>query len=54
MLPMLLSTSNSIKVYGLWLWDGEKPTKEEVERAIKEIESEKEAADGMITKSSES
>lgn len=44
MLPMLLSVSNTAKVYLLWLWEGgEKPQKESVERAIKEIESEKEA-----------
>ena len=43
MLPMLLSTSNAIKVHLLWLWDGKKPEKESVERAIIEIESEREA-----------
>ena len=42
MLPMLLSASNSIKVYLGWLWKGEKPTKESVERAIKELKSEAE------------
>lgn len=42
MLPMLLSASNSIKVYLGWLWQGEKPTKESVERAIKELKSEAE------------
>ncbi|NNE54443.1 MAG: efflux RND transporter permease subunit, partial [Flavobacteriales bacterium] len=40
-LPMLLSLSNSIKVYGSWLWEGKKPTKEDVEPAIQELESEK-------------
>ncbi len=51
MLPMLLSTSNTLKVYGLWLWKGgDKPSQESVERAIKEIASEKEAleADSSI------
>lgn len=43
MLPMLLSLSNRAKVYLQWLWEGEKPEKESVERAIKEIESENEA-----------
>ncbi|WP_020528103.1 efflux RND transporter permease subunit [Flexithrix dorotheae] len=36
MLPMLLSTGNMIKVGFLWLISGKKPTREEVERAIKE------------------
>jgi multidrug efflux pump subunit AcrB len=40
MLPMLLSVGNTIKVYILWLWDGKKPSKESVERAIKELEAE--------------
>lgn len=43
MLPMLLSVSNSAKVYFLWLWEGEKPTKESVERSIKELKSEEES-----------
>ncbi len=47
MLPMLLSTSNTIKVYSGWLWEGKKPSKESVERAIKEIESEQEALEGL-------
>ena len=41
-LPVLLSISNYAKVYFYWLWDGEKPTREEVERAIKELKSEEE------------
>lgn len=41
MLPMLLSVTNSAKVYLSWLWEGEKPTKEDVEPAIQEMESEK-------------
>ena len=40
MLPMLLSVGNTIKVNTLWLWEGKKPSKESVERAIKELESE--------------
>lgn len=43
MLPMLLSVSNTVKVYLLWLWEGKKPSSESVERAIKELESEREA-----------
>lgn len=43
MLPMLLSVSNSTKMYILWLWDGKKPTAESLERAIKELKSEAEA-----------
>ena len=49
MLPMLLSTSNTIKVYGTWLWEGKRPTKENVERAIKEIKSEQEALEGTLS-----
>ena len=45
MLPLLLSLSNQIKVHAEWLWVGKKPTRESVERAIKEIESEREAND---------
>ncbi|TNF30441.1 MAG: efflux RND transporter permease subunit [Bacteroidetes bacterium] len=41
MLPMLLSVTNSAKVYLTWLWEGKKPSKEEVEPAIQELESEK-------------
>lgn len=37
MLPMLLSLGNTIKVYSLWLWEGEKPTKESVEPAVEEL-----------------
>ncbi|APG61024.1 efflux RND transporter permease subunit [Christiangramia salexigens] len=36
LLPLLLSLSNSAKVTGRWLTTGEKPSKEEMERAIKE------------------
>lgn len=35
-LPLFLSISNNIKVGGKWLITGNKVTKEEVERAIKE------------------
>ncbi|NQU85969.1 MAG: efflux RND transporter permease subunit, partial [Mariniphaga sp.] len=38
MLPLLLSLSNSIKVFFKWLRTGEKVTREEVERAIIEME----------------
>ena len=37
MLPLLLSYSNSLKVYMKWLWTGKKPSRESVERAIKEL-----------------
>ena len=40
MLPLLLSVGNSIKVGTKWLWTGQKPKREEVERAIKEKETE--------------
>ncbi|MGB1019213.1 MAG: efflux RND transporter permease subunit [Chitinophagales bacterium] len=42
LLPILLSFSNYIKVGAAWLWTGKKPTRESVERAIKEMVSEKE------------
>lgn len=44
MLPIMLSLSNYFKVYIKWLWTGNKPTKEEVERAVKELESERVAS----------
>jgi multidrug efflux pump subunit AcrB len=37
MLPLLLSVVNDFKVYFLWLWSGTKPAKENVERAVKEL-----------------
>ncbi|NOR27926.1 MAG: MMPL family transporter [Lutibacter sp.] len=40
MLPLLLSLSNSIKVFFKWLITGKEVTKEEVERAIIELKSE--------------
>ncbi len=42
MLPLLLSTKNIFKVGAIWLWRGEKPSRESVERAIQEMEAEKE------------
>ncbi|MCP9199607.1 efflux RND transporter permease subunit [Gramella sp. GC03-9] len=36
LLPLLLSISNSVKVGGRWLKTGQKPSREEMERAIKE------------------
>ena len=41
-LPVLLSIANYSKVYTKWFWEGKKPTKEEVERAIIELKSENE------------
>ncbi|WBX72780.1 efflux RND transporter permease subunit [Tenacibaculum pacificus] len=41
-LPVLLSISNHFKVYVQWFWEGKKPKREAVERAIKELASEKE------------
>ncbi len=40
LLPLLISISNSIKVGGRWLATGEKPSKEDMERAIKEKKEE--------------
>ena len=40
LLPLLLTLSNSIKVGGKWLRTGEMPTKEDMERAIKEKKEE--------------
>ncbi len=40
MLPMLLSLGNSIKVHWKWMWSGNKPVPEEVERAIIEQKAE--------------
>ena len=40
LLPLLISISNSIKVGGKWLRTGEKPSKEDMERAIKEKKEE--------------
>ncbi len=37
MLPMLLSLGNSVKQYTIWLWEGKKPTREEIEPAVEEM-----------------
>lgn len=42
LLPLLLSVKNGIKVGAKWLWTGKKPSREEVERAILEMEAEEE------------
>ena len=42
MLPLMLSSSNTIKVHAQWLWTANKPTSEEVERAVKELKVENE------------
>lgn len=44
-LPILLSFTNYFKVYLSWLWTGKRPNREEVERAIKELNSETEELD---------
>lgn len=36
-LPIYLMYLNKFRVLGLWLWEGKKPTEEEVEPAIKEV-----------------
>ena len=36
LLPVLLLIANKLKVYALWLWEGEKPRRDEVEHAVKE------------------
>jgi hypothetical protein len=41
-LPILLSTTNNVKVRGAWLATGKKVNKEEFERAIKEVKAEEE------------
>ncbi len=33
-LPLLLALKNTLKVHALWLWEGKKPNREDVERAI--------------------
>jgi len=42
LLPLLLSVKNGIKVGLQWFWTGKKPSREEVERAIQELEAEAE------------
>ncbi|WP_046757563.1 efflux RND transporter permease subunit [Kordia jejudonensis] len=44
-LPILLSFFNAGKVHVSWFWNGKKPTNEAVERAIIEMESERENLD---------
>ncbi|MCF8278725.1 MAG: efflux RND transporter permease subunit [Flavobacteriales bacterium] len=39
MLPMLISVANTAKVYLKWLWEGRRPSKEEVEPAVEELPS---------------
>ena len=41
-LPILLSVSNGFKVYVKWFFTGVRPTRESVERAIKELDFENE------------
>ncbi|MFK8043904.1 MAG: efflux RND transporter permease subunit, partial [Crocinitomicaceae bacterium] len=45
LLPVYLSGMNTIKVYVLYFWEGVKPSKESVERAVKELASEQESHD---------
>ncbi|MDP5043617.1 MAG: efflux RND transporter permease subunit, partial [Leeuwenhoekiella sp.] len=42
MLPLLLSISNWIKTKSVWVKTGEEPSREDVERAIKELKEEDE------------
>ena len=49
MLPIFLSFSNNIKVSAKWLQTGNKISKEEVERAIKEQQEEAHLSDSEIT-----
>ena len=44
LLPLLLALKNTLKVGAYWLWIGEKPEREKVERAIMELESERETS----------
>jgi multidrug efflux pump subunit AcrB len=44
MLPMMLSLGNQIKIYAYWFWEGKRPSAEEVERAYKELQNEKNEA----------
>lgn len=37
LLPLLLAVKNTAKVHILWLWEGKKPEREDVERAIIEL-----------------
>ena len=42
LLPVLLTYLNHAKIYGLWFWRGNKPSNEEVEPAIIEMQDEEE------------
>ncbi len=42
LLPVYLSVMNTVKVYLIYFWEGTKPTKESVERAVKELSVEHE------------
>lgn len=53
MLPLLLSLSNNITVFFTWLRTGVRPTPEEVTRALKEVQSEKEAKDAFAEENTE-
>jgi multidrug efflux pump subunit AcrB len=41
-LPVTLSATNRMKVMLKWLWDGKRPTKEEVEKAVIRLKKEEE------------
>lgn len=32
--PLMLSAVNRVKIYATWLWEGDKPEKEELEKAV--------------------
>jgi multidrug efflux pump subunit AcrB len=40
LLPVTLAATNRIKVMLKWLWEGERPTKEEVEKAVQRLKKE--------------
>ena len=40
LVPVLLIVLNWVRVHVVWVWTGEKPTKEEVEPAVREIKFE--------------
>ncbi len=48
MLPLFLSFSNKVKVFSKWLKTGDDTTKEEVERAIKEMHEEELMSGGSL------
>ena len=54
MLPLLLSVSNTIKVFVKWMITGKEITKEEVERAIIEMNYENEDLDEIMTENIDS